>query len=259
MRPLSPTVINNFLTPFTIALQFLTRIPVPVVGQFSDQAQAQSLLYYPLVGLVIGCLLIIAPFPDSTAALSAALLLTLWTAITGGLHLDGLADSADAWAGGAADPERTLAIMKDPASGPLGVTALLLVLLIKFAGIYELVLHAQTWQLLLPPVLGRTAIILLLLSTPYVRRHGLGSKMSTLMPRKKAIATLLIVFAAIGWILGPSSFWLLSGLLATGGFLRHIMCQRIGGTTGDTLGALVEIIEATSLALLVIIYLPSSP
>lgn len=242
---------NRILTPLTIALQFLTRVPVPIVGQYSEQAQAQSVLFYPLVGLMIGVILIAAPFPDSNAALSAALLLALWAGITGGLHLDGLADSADAWAGGQGNPERTLEIMQDPASGPIGVTAVCLILLVKFAAIYELILHDQTGLLLVVPVLGRTAVIVLLRYTPYVRANGLGASMAALLPQKAATRVVFIVLIATGLMIGFSAFWLLAGLFIMGGLLRYLMLKRIGGITGDTLGASVEIIEATSLALLV--------
>ena len=123
-----------------VALGFLTRIPVPV-RVFDDAcAQRTSLAWYPMVGLIVGALLtgVFIVLPREHALLSAALTLLAWVVLTGGLHLDGLADSADAWVGGFGDRARTLEIMKDPRSGPAGVTAVVLLLLLKFAALARL-------------------------------------------------------------------------------------------------------------------------
>ena len=104
---------------FWLALQFLTRFPVPQPIDYSARAMGRSVLSYPIVGLVLGLLLVsiqmllVHIHPN----VLAALLLILWVMVTGGLHLDGLADSADAWMGGQGDRERTLQIMKDPRAG----------------------------------------------------------------------------------------------------------------------------------------------
>ncbi|HBM07500.1 MAG TPA: adenosylcobinamide-GDP ribazoletransferase, partial [Pseudomonas sp.] len=119
------------MQPFLIALQFLTCLPVRLRGMPEPQQIGRSLLYYPLVGLLLGgmlCLLGVA-LGNAAPPLKAALLLAAWVWLTGALHLDGLADSADAWLGGFGDRERTLAIMKDPCSGPVAVAVLVLVLL----------------------------------------------------------------------------------------------------------------------------------
>lgn len=107
------------INPFLIALQFLTRLPVRIASEPDEKSIAQSLSYYPLVGLIIGALLagIAWGLSGAPVLLSAALLLVTWVLVTGGLHLDGLADSMDAWVGGLGDRERTLAIMKDPYCG----------------------------------------------------------------------------------------------------------------------------------------------
>lgn len=112
--------------PLLIALQFLTRLPVRLLGMPAPEQVGRSLLWYPLVGLLLGGLLLAAQalLSQQPAVLQAALLLTLWVALSGGLHLDGLADTADAWVGGYGDRERTLAIMKDPRSGPIAVAVL---------------------------------------------------------------------------------------------------------------------------------------
>lgn len=108
---------------FLVALQFLTRLPVRLRAAPSEEELGRSLLFYPLVGLLIGMLLTTLAMAISAAGISdllgAALVLAAWVVLTGGLHLDGLADSADAWSGGRGDRERTLAIMKDPYWGRL--------------------------------------------------------------------------------------------------------------------------------------------
>jgi adenosylcobinamide-GDP ribazoletransferase len=120
------------LRPFLIAVQFLTVLPVRVDGALDAKATGRSLLYYPLVGLLIGTLLAALAWMlgDAPLLVSAAVLLAVWVAVTGALHLDGLADSADAWAAGLGDRDKTLAVMKDPRSGPMAVVVLILVLLL---------------------------------------------------------------------------------------------------------------------------------
>jgi len=115
--------VNGQWQALLIAVQFLTRLPVPFRIDHQPRHIGHSLLYYPLVGLLIGGILLAgAELLQRTSldtGLSAALLLTLWVLLTGGLHLDGLADSADAWVGGLGDKQHTLEIMKDPSCGPI--------------------------------------------------------------------------------------------------------------------------------------------
>jgi len=154
-----------------LALSFLTRIPVPDLGKLDAPDFARAALFYPLVGLLIGGLLCLPAllFPHASPLLLAAILTVFWAAITGGLHLDGLADSADAWLGGFGDAEKTQRILKDPLVGAAGVIAIVGVLLLKFAALAVLLEHQQ-WQVIgFAPLLGRTLILLLFVTTPYVR------------------------------------------------------------------------------------------
>ena len=122
---------------FALALQFLTRIPILFNFVASDRQLGQSVLFYPLIGLLIGSVLWLLAFGfgDTSTGLKAALVLTGWVWLTGGLHLDGLADCADAWVGGLGSRERSLDIMKDPAAGPSAVVLLVLVLLLKWTAL----------------------------------------------------------------------------------------------------------------------------
>ncbi len=231
------------------ALGFLTRVPVPAWVFEDAGATKASLAWYPAVGLLIGGVLWSSAWIGSSLPplLLAALLLLVWTGLTGALHLDGLADSADAWVGGLGDRERTLAIMKDPRSGPMGVTAVVLVLLLKFAALASLPLvHTAVW---LAPMLARTAITAAFLCTPYVRSHGLGSAL-THASRLTCIAGVLAaaaVAAYSGWH-GVHALLAVSVVFAC---WRFACMRRLGGMTGDTLGALTELAEAAVLVALV--------
>ncbi|PTS84346.1 adenosylcobinamide-GDP ribazoletransferase [Pseudomonas sp. HMWF032] len=239
------------MTPWWIALQFLTRLPVTLAGMPTPEQIGRSLLFYPLVGLLIGLLLLAVQhlLGESTVLLQAALLLTLWVGISGGLHLDGLADSADAWVGGFGDKQRTLAIMKDPRSGPIAVVVLVLLLLLKFAALVALLEHQSAWLLILVPWLARGLLPLLFLTTPYVRAGGLGHALAEHLPRRQlpwVLAANALVMLLFGW---PA----LLALLVAGGvfiWLRSLMLKRLDGTTGDTAGALLEIAECAVLVAL---------
>ena len=236
---------------FLIALQFLTSLPVRLDRMPEPQAVGRSLLYYPLVGLLLGAMLWLvgAVFENASAPLLAALLLTGWVALTGGLHLDGLADSADAWLGGFGDRERTLTIMKDPRSGPLAVVVLVLLLLLKFVALWTLLATDQRLALLLAPLLGRSALLGLFLTTPYVRPGGLGQVLAEQMPRDTSgIALGGVVLACLA--LGSSGWLALAETVVVGWLSRRAMCRRIGGTTGDTAGALLELVECAVLVVL---------
>jgi adenosylcobinamide-GDP ribazoletransferase len=240
-------VVNAF-HPFLIALQFLTRLPVRLSGTPSNQAVGRSLLYYPLVGLILGLALALLNIllADTPTLLRAALLLGAWVVLTGALHLDGLADSADAWIGGLGDRKRTLAIMKDPYCGPVAVVTLTTVLLIKFAALNSF--GAHNWILLVAiPVLARSTVPLLFLTTPYVRPGGLGTKLAKFLPRSAAIVTTIATCIAVVWITDFAARWMLVAVGATFMLLRHMMTSRIGGTTGDTAGAMIELTETAAL------------
>ncbi|MET0351588.1 MAG: adenosylcobinamide-GDP ribazoletransferase [Rhizobacter sp.] len=225
------------------AFAFLTRVPMPRVT-IGAREQAASLKWYPFVGLVLGVMLgALALLMQAWTPLpGAALLLVVWVALTGALHLDGLADSADAWIGGMGDRERTLAIMKDPRSGPAGVVALVLVLLLKFSALASL---ADPLLLVLPPLLGRAASVGLFLTTPYVREGGLGSALRGAPANGCRIA--LVATLVVALCFGTRGMAAVAIALVIGACWRRACLHRLGGFTGDTAGALVEMIEAGSL------------
>jgi len=228
---------------FSLALQFLTRLPLNLDITISEHRIGQSVLFYPLVGLLIGGTLLLVCYllAGQPVALSAAIILTVWVLLTGGLHLDGLADCSDAWAGGLVSKERSLAIMKDPAAGPIAVIILILILLLKWTALQSLLLQKnELLPLLLAPFLGRLSILLLMLSTPYIRINGLGSTMQQYLPTRTAK---LIVCCSLLLILLINPYTLLSSLILIA-LIRHLAIQRLQGVTGDVYGASVEMVEA---------------
>ncbi len=226
---------------FYLALSFLTRISVPDIGRVDPADFGRSILFYPLVGLIVGVLLC-APlllFPGAELMLLAAILTVVWVMVTGGLHLDGVADGADAWLGGMGDEERTHRILKDPLVGAAGVAAIASIVLLKFSALVVLLEQSFWWGILFAPVLGRASVLLLFLTTPYVRHGGLGSAMTDFFPYHLAVITgffVLLLALYLSWQ-GVLAFLLMFY------FLRRLMLQRLRGCTGDTAGATVELTE----------------
>ena len=231
---------------FALALQFLTRLPVPWRFSVCDADWGRSVLYYPLVGLVLGGVLLAAAFVLQAAPylIQGAIILTVWVLLTGGLHLDGLADCADAWAGGLGDKQRSLAIMKDPAAGPSAVVLLLLVLLLKWTSIVHILEAGQLTVLLLTPVLGRLAILAMMLSTPYIRAEGLGEKMQQHLPTQAAMIVLSGGLLVLAWLLNTTAVLMAVVVVF---LIRRLAVKRLDGVTGEVYGAAVELVEVSVL------------
>ena len=242
------------MLPFWIALQFLSSLPVRLPGMPEPEQLGRSLLFYPMVGLLFGGLLWLlnAVLLGAPALLHAALLLTAWVLLSGGLHLDGLADSADAWLGGFGDRDRTLLIMKDPRSGPIAVITLVLVLLLKFAALLALIEQGQSLVLLIVPVLGRGALLGLFLTTSYVRAGGLGQALADHLPRRAGWQVLPACAVGCVLVAGWTGVWMLVVAASVFIWLRQVMLRRLGGCTGDTAGALLELLEMVVLVAVLI-------
>jgi adenosylcobinamide-GDP ribazoletransferase len=209
--------------------------------------------WFPIVGLALGLGLALASLGVDRIAppgVGAMLLVALWVGLTGGLHLDGLADTCDGLGGGWSR-DRALSIMRDARSGPYGVTAIVLVLGLKAAAVASLP-EGLAWRaLVLAPVLGRAGPLLVVRLCPPARPEGAGHAFAAgaRWPALAAggVVALLAAVATLGaW--GALAVGL-TGALAWGlaGHLR----RRLGGFTGDTLGALVEVTEAAVLTLAV--------
>jgi len=250
---------------FALALQFLTRLPVRLRTAPRPSEFGSSLYAYPWVGWLIGASL--AAFDRAlqpvhlSGPLHAMLMLTGWVLLTGGLHLDGLADSADAWVGGQGDRERTLQLMKDPHVGVMAVLALALVLGLKVTGLQALVQTGvadtdEVWHisLALPPVIARTLLPLLFVTTDYVRPGGLGAMLAQHQPVPAILWSAALSGAALWLAFGVNGLLTLAAGAACAIGLRSMMIKRLAGFTGDTAGAMVELVEVVTLLALVAIH-----
>ena len=230
---------------FAAAFRFLTIIPLPGSMGTTEDELAGATPFFPLVGLLLGCIavpivwLLHLLLPSLVMAVLATLVLLMFS---GGLHLDGLADTADGFFS-SRPRERILEIMRDSSTGAMGVIALVVLLLLKVVCLSSLSGNLLP-VILLMPLAGRTAILLMMALLPYVRPQG---GLATLFySRRSRMVGLwaLIFFAVVSWLVGG-----VQGMMAVlavimlmalfGGFCR----LKIGGATGDTLGAACELAE----------------
>ena len=239
---------------FLIAMQFLTRIPLPSCPVWRDEYVGKSLNYYPLVGLIIGLGLFLSAWVSNhnEPLFQAALVLGAWVLLTGGLHLDGLSDCADAWVGGLGDRERTLKIMKDPYCGPAGVTSIVLVLLIKFAALSAILATPETLSLIFIPIIARLLPGLFVITTPCARTQGLGFTLTQHVQHKPLIYVSILCSCSLLIFAPYIAFLILFAALLTFLFIRRAAMQRLKGFTGDVLGATIEIFETTALIFIVL-------
>ncbi|MCF7934245.1 MAG: adenosylcobinamide-GDP ribazoletransferase [Spirochaetia bacterium] len=241
------------------AIRFMTVIPIPYRQDEDLKKIARSSRYFPLVGLLIGLLLYGLYYLLHLAELDllAAVGVTLlWVMITGGLHLDGLADTADG-IGGGQSIERRLEIMKDSRIGSFGALALISQILIKTALIYELPETIALPALLVSPMLGRTLMLFDFRLFSSARPGGMGDFFRQNGTWAEPIT---------GTLFGHAVIWLLSGLtgIAAAGLSGLLillyslyLSRRLGGLTGDCYGSVIEITE--SLVLLLLLILPRIP
>lgn len=232
--------------PFLIALGLLTRIPAPWRGALATPRElGHSVLFYPLVGALIGALLTLFVILLPTgldAGVQAALVGIVWVWLTGGLHLEGLADSADGWVGGLGDASRGLEIMRDPRSGPAALMAVTLLVLLKWNLARVAIASGDPAIWLIAPTLGRLGIALLFATTPYVRAGGMGETAAREMPRGWAFVLAVGILLGAGWF---GSGWVVLVAGAVWLTLRRAWMRRFGGVTGDLSGATCELVETS--------------
>lgn len=241
-RKLGPVVLGDLVLAFGL----LSRLPLPRVALDTTRS-AQAAWAWPLVGLVVGGIGAgvagIALGLGLPAAVAAALCLVAMALATGGLHEDGLADSADGLWGGQSS-ERRLEIMRDSRVGAYGVLALCLTMLLRFAAITAL-LEAGQWPVLLAAAcLGRTAMIVLMIGLPPARPDGLSK--STGRPGREPVAIALMVTGVTAVLCGlPLIGWLAA--LALLGWIAWQAQSKLAGQTGDILGAGCLLCETAAL------------
>jgi len=230
------------------AIGFLTRLPLPRHAHDLERAAAAQ-GWFPIVGLLLGGLLLAADrllsrgLPEASADV---LLIVLLVILTGAIHIDGLSDAADGLLGGRSPGDR-LAIMRDVRTGSFGVTAIVSVLAMKWAGLLALPRDVRFEALLLAPCLARWAMTLAVAGVPPARPDGLGATFHRAACPFTTVIAGAVALAASVVLLGASGALavLEVTLVAVGGAL--LARRAVGGMTGDICGALVEVSEAASL------------
>jgi len=228
-----------------LAIRFLTIVPVPGREPRDAAALGRAAWWFPVVGLVLGAALAGAGWIVDLALpplAGAAVVVTIWKAVTGGLHLDGLADCLDGLAGHDAAARR--AIMRDSRIGVFAAAGLALFLLLSVTALAALPPGTRGRVLVLAPVIGRVVPLLagawLPSATP---GQGLGAAFATALPRAAGPVYAAVSLGLAAWLLGP--WGVVLGLAALGLVLVVAAgtAARFGGLTGDVLGAAVELGE----------------
>ena len=232
---------------FLCAVQFLTRIPTPVLRDFQPDWISRSARYFPLVGLLVGGICAAVFWGASqlwTGALPALLAIGVGVLVTGAFHEDGLADTCDGLGGGGTS-ERRLEIMKDSRIGTYGALGLGFVLSTKVAALATLPVGLGAWTLVAAHAGGRGASVLAMRALAYVRDVD-GGKWKP-APSDLGFWEVLAAatFAALPLALSPAGV-VFQGLLA-GALLALVLAlvarRLLGGYTGDVLGAIEQVFE----------------
>jgi len=250
--------VKGFAARFVAAIRFLTIFPFPGKIGHGRAELGASTPFFPIIGLLLGgmgsaaCWLLWSVLPPSAAAV---LLTTVLLGFSGGLHLDGLADTADGFF--SARPRDTiLVIMRDSRIGAMGVLSLVLVLLLKVSALTGLSRSDALKAAFLMPVAGRCAILILMALLPYARPEGgLGTLFYTRRSRLAGVwAFLFFSFSAL--LLLGNGCWLPITLFTLTVLGFSLFCKQvINGATGDTLGAACELCEAcTALAIAALVW-----
>ncbi len=237
---------QNPLASLLTGVRFLTIIPVSWKSEEDGRFFQASLIWFPFIGLLIGAVtaLLVSLFVTLLpSTLTAVLAMALLAGISGCLHLDGLADSGDGLLCGR-PRESALEIMRDSRTGAMGVIALVFLFLGKYAALSTLSPTSLICSVLLMPIAGRTAILLTMAILPYARSgEGLGKLFYSSESRKAAVAGLIFCTFISLFFSFKIACSVLVAILATVGFFSLWCHKKLGGATGDTLGAVCELTE----------------
>lgn len=229
-----------------LAVSFLTRFPAGAMPEGAMALLGRSMAFFPLVGLLLGCLLVgsdLLLMKLLPRTVVDALLLALLVVVTGALHLDGFADLCDGLGGGH-DRETALRIMKDSCVGAFAAIGLVLLLLLKYLALVSLPAAVKPAALLLMPVAGRWAPVLLTVTIPYLRGpEGTAATFAAHAGWRELLAASLILLAAAIGLFRLEGVVLVAGMVLAVSVFGLWIKRRLGGVTGDVLGASVELLE----------------
>jgi adenosylcobinamide-GDP ribazoletransferase len=235
---------------FFAALQFLTLFPRPRWMQHSTDEAGRSAIFFPVVGLILGLVLVLVNFlllPFASAGLLSVILVILLAFMTRGLHLDGVGDTFDGLGAGG-DRDHILKVMDDSHTGAFGLVAIVSVLFLKIHSLESM--DVDRWRaLLVAPILGRWAMVLLAYRSK-AAKVGLGSNLADHLQTKHCllatVLTLLLVAPIFRWNGIVMMAWV--GIFATAS--KSYFHRRLGGVTGDIFGAVGELSETSVMVLL---------
>ncbi len=223
---------------FALAINMLTIFPFFTIHDFYKGINGYSVMFYPLVGFIIGLFLalfytlLIHYFPPLHVSL---IILALWAIFTGALHLDGLSDSID---GFFVPKERALEVMKDPNVGAMGMIFTVLFILLKGSAL----LHVSTlFQLPLILMLARYNTVLAIYFYPYLSKNGMGALAKEEFTAKQLLFSSLIILIFVS--LTPDGWILLLASLLSLGVIQYFFIKRYGGFSGDMYGFTIEMSE----------------
>jgi len=239
------TFARTAATGAIFALQFLTIAPLGLRRAPRPAELGASDAFFPLVGLALGAVLALLDVPLDAVAAPAVrdLLLVIALALmTGGLHLDGVADTVDGLSTG---PDRAarLAAMRDPSLGTAAIVALAGHLVLKVAALGALAGDARVIALLLGPCLGRLAIVVARWTFPYARPEGVTRTFKDASRPRYVLAAGAWACGAAAWLAGPLGLVLVVATVLVVLAAGSLASARLGGLTGDVYGALCELAE----------------
>lgn len=243
---------RNFLR----ALSFLTILPVGKPPISEEKELAHSMAFFSLVGLVIGLLLALGYHLFSYLLPKPIVLwftIGLLAVLTRGLHLDGFADTLDGLGTGGAK-EKILEVMRDSRIGALGVVGLILLIGAKYLALNQIIDSAIHYSLILMAVMGRNSMVLVCYRSPYARLgEGLGKPFTENLGAWEVTFSMLSAFG-IAWLMtGIKGILIFLGISLFCLVYRFCFIKKLGGVTGDILGAANELTELLCLILLVIL------
>jgi adenosylcobinamide-GDP ribazoletransferase len=241
--------VSAVIRPFFSALRFLTPVPVPGSWAGGERELSRSLWFFPIVGLLIGGVVAAACFGLDQILpplAGSAIVVCLLIAASRGLHMDGLADTADGLLS-SRPREQMLTIMRDSHTGAMGVVAVVCVIVVKTALLTSITPEGSRWKIaLLMPLAGRCVQVVTMAAFSYAREGGgLATAFVISGARRLALpAWASVVLFAGGWLLEGTEGLVAAGASIVSGFAVGLYCHRqIGGYTGDTLGATNELVE----------------
>ena len=246
--------LRSLLIAAPIALEFLTPLRLRRVVTWDDRTFGQSLGWYPAVGLLIGFVLLLLDRVLGEllpVAATSALLLAALALLSGGLHLDGIADTADGMAL-QGDRAQRLGVMSEGSVGPAGAMALAIVLIVQWSALASLEDPLRSAGLLIAPALARWTVAPIAVLFRPARPRGLGFALRQGVWPLAAPLSALTAFVAAFVLFGPQGLALPLVALAGALILSAAAARMLQGVTGDTFGAAIEIAQATTLLTLVV-------